>query len=242
MKRKLWVLAIFVTAVAAGAYVLQRYFTLEAIAAQEARLRALLDARPLASFFAGLLAYTLLSFIPPTTGKSLIFGWLFGLWQGVLMANLGLTTAAVATFLVSRYVLREGLRSRFGLHLARLDKAIERDGAYYVFALRMMHAPYTFTNYAMGTTGLRTRSFWWSTQLGLLPGNFVFIYAGTQLPTLEQAANAGIASVFSPTLIAALVVAGLFPLCVRWILRRYWPKSSLEGGLDDVEAVRQDDS
>lgn len=228
MKRKLATFVVLFAVIGAGSLFVVRHFTLDEIAAQESRLRLLLAERPLTSFLAGLLAYTVLSFVPPTTGKSLVFGWLFGLSQGVLMANLGLTIAAVLSFLASRHLFRDALRSRFALYLARLDRAIERDGAYYVFAMRMMHAPYTLTNYVMGTTCLRIRSFWWSTQLGLLPGNFVFVYAGTQLPTVQEAARRGLTSIFSPQLIAAFVLIGVFPLAMRRVTHRLWQRFKKE--------------
>ncbi len=215
-------LLIFVAIIGVGWYFARRYFVLETIAVYEIRLRTELAERPLTSFLVGLLVYVALSFFPPTAGKSLVFGWLFGLWRGILIANFALTIAAVVMFLVSRYLLHEGLRSRFGATMARLDKAIETDGAYYLFALRMMHAPYTFLSYAMGATSIKTRSFWWATQVGLLPGNVLFTYAGTQLPTLQEVADQGLTSVASPQLIVAFVLVGVFPLAVRWVMRRVW--------------------
>lgn len=222
MRKKLLTLMIFVAIIAIGWYVARQHFALETIAVHEARLRATLVERPLTSFLVGLLAYIALSFFPPTAGKAVVFGWLFGLCRGILLANFGLTIAAIVMFLVSRYVLHETLRSRFGEHMVRLDKAIETDGAYYLFALRMMHAPYTFLSYAMGTTSLKTRSFWWATQVGLLPGNVLFIYAGTQLPTLQEVSDQGLTSIASPQLIVAFVLVGVLPLVVRWVVRHIW--------------------
>ncbi|MDH3592213.1 MAG: VTT domain-containing protein [Planctomycetota bacterium] len=220
MKKKLLTLVIVVALIGVGWYLVQRYFGLETIAAQEARLRAVLTERPVAAFLIGLLVYVGLSFIPPTAGKSLIFGWLFGVWQGVLLINVGLTIAAIGMFLISRYLLRDGLRSRFTGYVARLDRVMESDGSHYLFALRMMHAPYTILNYAMGATTLKTRSFWWATQVGMLPGNILFAYAGARLPTLTEAADKGVTSIASPQLLLALVALGLFPLLVRWFVRR----------------------
>ena len=222
IRRKLLTLVIFVAIIGVGWYFARQHFALETVAAHEIRLRAALAERPLTSFLVGLLVYVALSFFTPTVGKSLVFGWLFGLWQGVLLANFGLTIAAVVMFLVSRYLLHEGLRSRFGAYMARLDKTIETDGAYYLFALRMMHSPYTFLNYAMGATCLKTRSFWWATQVGLLPGNVLFTYAGTQLPTLQEVADQDLISVATPQMIVAFVLVGVFPLAIRWIVRRIW--------------------
>jgi len=221
MRKKLLTLVIMVVVIGVGWYVVQRYFSLDEIVAHEVRLRAAIDERPATSFLVALLIFVGLSFIPPTAGKSLVFGWFFGLWQGVLLANVGLTIAAVGMFLFSRYILRAGLKSRFGAYVAYADRMMENDGAHYLFALRMMHAPYSFLNYAMGATRLEIRSFWWATQLGLLPGNILFIYAGTQLPRLEEAADEGLMSIASPQLIVAFVLLGVFPLAVRWAARRW---------------------
>jgi len=229
MKRKLLILVVLVAILAVGWYFARQHFSLETIARQEARLRAALADHPLRSFLVGLLAYVVLTFIPPTAGKALVFGWLFGLWQGIVLVNFGLTIAAIVMFLISRYLLRDGLRSRLGAYLVRLDSALERDGAFYLFALRMMHAPYTFLNYALGATGLQTRSFWWATQLGMLPGNALLVYAGTRIPTLQEAAEEGLSSVASPQLIVAFVLVGLFPLAARWAMRRLWPRVKESG-------------
>lgn len=227
MKRKLVVLATLVASILVLWVLLRRHVTLEALASHENDLRTLLAERPLASFCIGYVAYFLVSLVPGTTGKSLIIGWLFGLWQGVLMVNFGLTTAAVLTFFVSRYLIRDAVQSRFGYYLFRVNKALEGDGAYYLFALRMMHAPFSVTNYAMGATNMPARPFWWSTQLGMLPGNVVFVYAGTQIPTLEEAYKAGLASIFSVQLVAIFVLVAVFPFAARWAIRLIWKRKPM---------------
>jgi uncharacterized membrane protein YdjX (TVP38/TMEM64 family) len=224
MKRKLITLSVLVVTAGVCWVLLREHLTLEELARHEHRLRSALAEHRFAGLAAGLLVYSLVSLIPGTTGKSLVIGWLFGLLQGVLLVNIGLTVAAIASFLLSRYLLRDVLQSKFPVRLQLLDRAIERDGAFYVFALRMLHAPYTVTNYVMGATCISTRSFWWSTQSGMLPGNIVFVYAGTQLPTLSQAAEEGLSGVFSLELIAAFTLVGIFPLIVKWIMHRVWKR------------------
>ena len=229
MKRRVLILLAVIAIIAAASYLLRRHISLETIAAEETRLRDALAARPVASFLIGLLLYIGLSFIPPTAGKSLVFGWLFGFWAALVMVNVGLTVAAIGMFLISRHLLRDALRSKFSAYLVRLDRTFASDGAYYLFALRMMHAPYTFLNYAMGTTAFRTRPFWWTTQLGMLPGNALFVYAGTRLPTVKEAADQGLTGVATPGLIIALVAVGVFPLAIRWAVRRWWPRPTKDG-------------
>jgi uncharacterized membrane protein YdjX (TVP38/TMEM64 family) len=222
MKKKLLTFGLLVVGIAVVGMLFRRYGSFELLVEHELRIRKFLSARPAAGFLIGLLSYFLLSLIPGTGGKSVIYGWLFGFWSAVVIADCALSAAAVVTFLISRSLLREGLRSRFALVMQRLDRAVERDGAYYLLALRMMHAPYTATNYIVGATSMRTISFWWSTQLGLLPSTMVFVFAGTQIPTLREVIEQGAGAVFTPQLLLALVLMGIFPLLLRWMIRRFW--------------------
>jgi uncharacterized membrane protein YdjX (TVP38/TMEM64 family) len=228
MRRKHLIPVAVIAVLGIGWYLAREHFRLDVLANQETRLRTAIDAHPAASILIALLVYILLTFVPATAGKALVAGWLFGIWKGMLLVNVGLTIAAIGMFWLSRYLLRERMRSHMGIYLARLDVLLERDGAFYLFALRMMHAPYTFLNYAMGATALPTRSFWWATQLGMLPGNLLFAYAGARLPTLREAGDEGLSSVATPGLIAAFVAVGLFPLVARWTIRRLWPRAQEE--------------
>ena len=225
MKRKLAAIAILGLIAGCVWYFVGRNLTLEELARQESRLRELISEQPLLALATGFVAYSVMSLFPGMAGKSLVIGWLFGLWPGVVLVNFGLTAAAVASFLLGRSLFRDMLQSRFPVRLRRLDEAIARDGAFYLFALRMMHAPYSLTNYAMGATCISTKQFWWSTQLGMLPGNFVFVYAGTQIPTLSEAAAHGLAGVVSVHLLAALALLGLLPLIARWVMAQFFSKT-----------------
>ena len=220
MTRKLLLLATFVLVVATLYLAVREYGQLETVATHELRLRGIVERFPLISFVIGLLLYTLLSLIPGTTGKSFVFGWVFGFWQALVQANVGLTIAAVITFLLSRYVFRDAIQSKFGYYIIRFNKALERDGGYVVISLRMLHAPYSFVNYTMGTTSITTKTFWWSTQIGLLPGNVVFVLAGAQLPTLQDLLTQGAPAVFTSRFIAAFVLMAVFPWLVRSIMNR----------------------
>ena len=230
MKRRFMVFAALAAILVFAATLFRRHVTVAVLVAQETRVRWFLVDHPVGAFVIGLIIYMIASLAPGTTGKAIVFGWLFGFGQGVLIVNLGLTAAAMLTFLLSRYLLQDAIQSRFPLQLERLNRALEGDGAFYLFALRMAHFPYTFANYAMGATSLRARSFWWATQLGMLPSNMVFVYAGSQMPTLRHASEQGFAGVFTPGLIAAFVLMGLLPLVVRGIARRI--RARLKRGID----------
>jgi uncharacterized membrane protein YdjX (TVP38/TMEM64 family) len=130
------------------------------------------------------------------------------------------TIAAAISFCFSRYVLHEMIHRRLGHYVAHIDRALERGGAYYLFTMRLVHVPYTLTNYAMGVTTIRARSFVWATLFGLLPGSFVFVYTGSHLPTLKTLAERGILGVVSPQLMLAGTLLAILPIAVRFLLQR----------------------
>jgi uncharacterized membrane protein YdjX (TVP38/TMEM64 family) len=164
--------------------------------------------------------YVGVSLVPGTTGKAILAGWFYGFWAGLVLVNVGLTVAACISFCASRYVFRDAIQAKFGARLARVNRALEREGAGYLFCARVLHAPYCVTNYVMGATPLKWRPFWGATQLGLLPGNVVFVYAGHRLPTLEQLAQEGPSALVSPGLIAAFVALSVLPVVARVAIRR----------------------
>ena len=220
MKRKLIFFAAFVVAIGMLYYVCRHYLTLELVVDQETRLRDFVASHPVRAFTLGFLLYVLMSFMPATTGKSIVYGWLFGFWSALLQVNCALTITAILSFLVSRYVFRDAVQSKFGLYLYKFNRATRRDGAYFVITLRLLHAPYTFINYVMGATEMRTKTFWWSTQLGMLPGNIVFVLAGAQLPTLAELAKHGVRSVLTWPIVAAFAFMSVFPYLIHWLINR----------------------
>ncbi len=183
----------------------------------------LTEEHPFGGFLLVFALFTLLSFVPGLAGKTMVVGWLMGFWPGLVIANVGLTLAAVGEFWLTRRFVREAVESRFGFYLRRTNSALERDGAFYLFAMRLAHVPYTLTNYVMGATRMSAAGFWWSTQLGMLPGNILFCYAGAQLPTLQDLSEHGVTSILTPQLVLAFVLLGTVPILLRWILRRVAP-------------------
>lgn len=222
MKSKWVVFLLLVVLIVVAGFLIRHYGLFDNLIRHEVQIRNFLQESPLQGFVIGLMSYFILSLIPGTGGKSVIYGWLFGFWQAVVIADVALTGAAVVTFLVSRWLMRDALRSRFAIVMQKLDKHLQKDGAFYLLTLRLMHSPYTATNYACGATSLSTFSFWWPTQLGLIPSTMVFVFAGTQIPTLREVVEQGATAVFSPRLFLALVLMGIFPLVVRWLSNRYW--------------------
>ena len=189
MKRK-WSTALVVVIALIGLVLLTRRFvSLEQLAAHEAQLRDLIATSPWAALVVGLSVYYIASLVPGSWGKAIVVGWLFGFWQGVLIVDVALTAAAITTFALSRYVLRDAVEGRMWVFLLRLNRAIAQDGAFYLLTLRLFHVPYSLVNWGAGASRVSAFAFAWTTMLGLLPGTVVAVLVGTRLPTLQQRQN-----------------------------------------------------
>jgi uncharacterized membrane protein YdjX (TVP38/TMEM64 family) len=209
----------FLGILAVAGVLLREHTSVEAVVRRETQLRDAIIAHPVESWLVGFGVYFLASLVPLTGGKSAVFGWLFGFLPAVVMIDGALTLAAMVTFLTSRHLIRDAVEARFAVHVERLNHHLERDGPFYLLFLRMAHAPYTFINYVSGALRVPTRTFAWTTLLGLLPGTMVFAFAGSRLPTLRELADQGPMRLLDPWLIAALVLTGLLPVLIRFIVR-----------------------
>ena len=191
--------------------------TLERLKAQQAELQAWTEANLwLASllFFAGYVLVVAVS-IPGAAVMTLAAGALFGLLHGLVLVSFASTIGATLAFLVARFLLRDSLRARYGERLKALDAGIERDGAFYLFTLRLVPLfPFFMINLLAGLTALRTWTYFWVSQLGMLPGTAVYVYAGTQLARIESPGD-----VLSPGLVGAFALIGVMPLLMRWFAR-----------------------
>lgn len=195
--------------------------TLSKLAAHEAQLRQYSRESPVAVAAAAFALYVVVAAgsIPVATVLSLALGWYFGFWRGLLLVSFASTTGATIAFIVSRYLFREAVQRRFGERLQKFNAALQREGALYLFALRLTPAiPFFVINVVAGLTQLRTWTFWWVSQLGMLPATAVFIYAGTTVPDLRTLSEKGATGILSPQLIIALIGLGLFPLAAKRVI------------------------
>ena len=191
--------------------------TLERLKAQQASLQAWTDARPLFSSLAFGLVYigVVALSIPGAAVMTLAGGAVFGFLHGLVLVSFASTIGATLAFLAARFLLRDPLRRRYGRRLETIDAGIRRDGALYLFMLRLVPLfPFFMINLLAGLTALRTHTFFWVSQVGMLPGTAVYVYAGTQLARIESPRD-----VFSPGLLAAFALVGLLPLLTRWLAR-----------------------
>ena len=195
--------------------------SLEGLKARQASLGTWVSAHhwlALGSFFLAYVVVTSLS-LPGAAILTLAAGALFGLVEGTVLVSFASSIGATLAFLVSRFVLRDSLRAKYGKRLRAFDEGIERDGGFYLFTMRLVPAfPFFLVNLLAGLTALKTRVFYLVSQIGMLPGTIVFVYAGTQLAQVDS-----LSSIISPQLIGAFVLLGLMPLLMRWLTR--WLKA-----------------
>jgi pyruvate/2-oxoglutarate dehydrogenase complex dihydrolipoamide dehydrogenase (E3) component/uncharacterized membrane protein YdjX (TVP38/TMEM64 family) len=211
-KGKLVVLVIIAAAVAAFfVFDLKQYFSIEYFQSQRAAIEAYTQANPIQAslaYFALYVAVTGLS-LPGAAILTLVGGAIFGLVWGVVLVSFASTIGATLAFLASRYVLRDWVQDRFGDKLKPINDGVAREGAFYLFALRLVPAfPFFVINLVMGLTPIRTWTFYWVSQLGMFAGTIVYVYAGTQLGQFKLSAG----------LVAAFVLLGIFPLIAKKVL------------------------
>ena len=216
MKKALLVLFAVSALVSYFVFDLGQYLSLENFKAQQAEILAAKNAHPLifiAGFFLTYVTITGLS-IPGAAIMTLIAGALFGLVIGIVVVSFASTIGATLAFLGSRYVFRDWVQSKFGERLKAIDDGLAKDGAFYLFTLRLIPVfPFFVINLLMGLTRIRTWTFFWVSQLGMLAGTIVYVNAGTQISQVESTAG-----LLSPTLIGSFVLLALFPWAARGLL------------------------
>ena len=211
-KSKLLVFAIIAAAIAAFfIFDLKQYFSLDYFKSQRDVIDAYVAARPLQAgliFFAIYVVVTGLS-LPGAAIMTLIGGAVFGLLWGTVLVSFASSVGATLAFLASRFLLRDWVQSKFGDKLKPINDGVAKEGAFYLFALRLVPAfPFFAVNLLMGLTSIKTLTYYWVSQLGMLAGTIVFVYAGTQLGAFKIGAG----------LIFAFVLLGVFPLIAKKFL------------------------
>ncbi|MBK8637682.1 MAG: FAD-dependent oxidoreductase [Chromatiaceae bacterium] len=212
--KKLGLLLIIALIVVFFAFDLDRLLTLDALKSGQATFATWYDASPWRVAGAYLLLYvavTALS-LPGAVVMTLAGGALFGLWVGTLLVSFASSIGATLAFLVSRWLLRDWVQGRYGERLAAVNAGMAKDGAFYLFTLRLVPVfPFFVINLLMGLTPIKTRTFYWVSQIGMLAGTLVYVNAGTQLARLDS-----LSGILSPGLVASFALLGVFP----WLAKR----------------------
>lgn len=220
MKKSRLVLLALIAALIAAFFIfdLKSLLSLEAIKAHRATLESWRSAQPLltaAAFFGVYVLVTSLS-VPGATFLTIAAGAIFGLLWGAILVSFASTLGATVAFLSSRYLFRDALQKKYGARLKTMNAGIAKDGAFYLFTLRVVPLfPFFVINLMMGLTPLRTWTYYWATQLGTLPATLIYVNAGTQLAQLESPSD-----ILSLELLGAFVLLGLFPLIAKKIIDR----------------------
>lgn len=208
-------LALVLCVLAAGLYFHGDRLSWEELKAQRDTLRGFTEARPVLSAAIFFLTYALVTSFALPIGPplSVTAGALFDRVLGTLLVSCASTSGAAAAFLLSRYLFRDAVERRWGPRLEVVQRGVERDGAYYLLALRLSPlVPFTLINLAMGLTRMRLWTFWWVSQLGMLPITLLFVSAGVELGQMQSPRDA-----LSPHLILLLSLAAVVPLAAQRI-------------------------
>jgi pyruvate/2-oxoglutarate dehydrogenase complex dihydrolipoamide dehydrogenase (E3) component/uncharacterized membrane protein YdjX (TVP38/TMEM64 family) len=212
--RKALVFAVIVVLIAgAFAFDLHRSLALDAIKVRQAELAGWVAERPATAALAYFAAYVVAAALslPGALVLTLLGGALFGVLWGTVLVSFASTLGATLAFLASRYLLRDAVRRRFGDRLTAIDEGIRRDGAFYLFTLRLIPVfPFFLVNLVMGLTPIATRTFYGVSQVGMLAATVVYVNAGTELARVES-----LRGLLSPALLASFALLGMLPLMAR---------------------------
>ncbi|HTT09993.1 MAG TPA: FAD-dependent oxidoreductase [Burkholderiaceae bacterium] len=214
--RLLLLFVIAAALVAFFAFDLGRFFSLDYLKSQQAAFAAYAAehrVQTIAAYFAVYVGVTALS-LPLATVVTVAGGAMFGLVTGTIVVSFASAVGSTLAMLAARFVLRDLVQQRFADKLTAINAGVEKDGPFYLFALRLVPLfPFFVINLAMGLTRIRPWTFYWVSQIGMLAGTIVYVNVGTQLARIDS-----LRGILSPTLIVSFVLLGVFPLVAKRIL------------------------
>ncbi len=223
--KKIFAFAIIVVLIAIfWVFDLGKFLTIPYLKASRHRLELLYAGHRILFIFGYMLIYILVTSLslPGAAAMSLAGGAVFGLWTGTIVVSFASTIGATLSCLVSRFLLRDWVRKKFGDRAATINEGIRKEGAFYLFTLRLIPVfPFFVINLVMGLTDMPLRRFYWVSQIGMLPGTFVYVNAGKELAKIES-----ISGILSPGLIFSFVLLGLFPLLMKKLVTIYMARRS----------------
>lgn len=223
LKNKLIILGLLILGVVAFRYFdLGQYLTLDYLKASQEKFQALYQSNRflvVGAYMGIYIAVTALS-LPGAAVLTLAGGGLFGLAVGTVAVSFASTIGATLACVVSRYLLREWVQNKFGDRLATINAGIEKEGAFYLFSLRLVPIfPFFVINLLMGLTRMRLFTYYWVSQIGMLAGTIVYVNAGKELAKIDS-----LSGIMSPGVLISFAILGLFPIGVKKILSLYEAK------------------
>jgi len=222
-QRLLIVVAIVVAVILFKVLGLGQYLTLDYLKASQDKFSLLYNENRLAviaTYMAIYIAVTALS-LPGAAVMTLAGGALFGFWVGLVVVSFASTIGATLACSVARFLMRDWVQDRFGDKLSAFNRGIDQEGAFYLFSLRLVPIfPFFVINLVMGLTSMKLLTFYWVSQIGMLPGTMVYVNAGKELGRIDS-----LSGILSPGLIISFVILGIFPITVKKLLNFYKKKT-----------------
>jgi len=194
---------------------LGQYVSLEYFKQQQSTFNQYYQQNPIVVILIFAAVYILMTgaSLPFATPLTVLGGAIFGTLVGSIVVSFASTIGATIAFLVSRFLFRDAVESKFGDRLAKLQDGIEREGAFYVFGLRLVPIfPFVMLNSLLGLTKIKTWTFFWASQLGMLLGTIVYVNAGKELPTL----------------LASFIALGILPIASKYLLNFIRSRKAVE--------------
>lgn len=222
--KKLVVVALLVGAgIVFRVYHLERYLTLEYIKNSREQFALLYEQRRFMVIGAYFIIYVLVTAfsLPGAAAMTLAGGALFGFWVGLITVSFASSIGATLACIVARFVLRDWVQEKFRDKLKTINQGIEKEGAFYLFTLRLVPIfPFFIINLVMGLTRMPIKTYYWVSQVGMLAGTAVYVNAGKELSKLDS-----LSGILSPSLLISFAILGLFPITVKKMLGLYRARS-----------------
>ena len=195
---------------------LDEYLTFEYLKSKQLDFQSYFESNALKTvliFFVGYVLVTALS-LPGAAIMTLAAGAIFGVITGTIIVSFASSIGATLAFLAARFFLRDYVQSRFGDKIQAINQGIEKEGAFYLFTLRLIPAfPFFVINLVMGLTPIKVSTFYFISQIGMLAGTIVFVNAGTQISQLES-----VAGILSPKILISFALLGVFPMIAKKVV------------------------
>ncbi|HKK33527.1 MAG TPA: TVP38/TMEM64 family protein [Desulfomicrobiaceae bacterium] len=201
---------------------LDRFLTLSYLKTSQTEFQTLFAAHPFAVIAAYFLLYIIIvaASLPGAAVISLAGGAMFGFWIGTLVVSFASSIGATLAAFLARYLFRGPVERNFGDRLTLVNEGIRREGAFYLFTMRLIPAiPFFIINVVMGLSAMPLKKFYWVSQLGMLPGTMVFLNAGSELGRIDS-----LGDILSPGLLFSFALLGIFPLATKKAMEFYRKK------------------
>lgn len=220
-KRKIIILGIIILLIVGTIYLRQttslgQYFTLSYLKGQHELLLLKYQTYPVIFTLAFVLIYILITAasLPGAALLTILAGSIFGTITGTIVVSFSSTIGATCAFLIARWLLRDYFQNKFANKLETINKGIQKEGSFYLFALRLVPIfPFFLINIAMGLTSIGTSTFFLVSQVAMLPGTIAYVNAGKELAKIDS-----LHSILSPSLIISLSILGILPIVSKYII------------------------